>query len=62
MSALEPHVGQCPYCWEEIELVIDCTVDEQEYVEDCSVCCQPILVQARIENDLPQVNLLRENE
>jgi hypothetical protein len=35
---------QCPYCWELIELVVDCSVPEQEYVEDCSVCCRPIVV------------------
>lgn len=35
---------QCPYCWETIELVVDCSVDEQEYTEDCSVCCRPMII------------------
>ena len=34
----------CPYCGERIELSIDCSVEHQEYVEDCSVCCRPITV------------------
>jgi Cysteine-rich CPXCG len=34
----------CPYCGEPIELVIDDSVPEQRYVEDCSVCCRPIEV------------------
>ena len=34
----------CPHCWEEIEIVIDRSVPEQQYVEDCSVCCRPILL------------------
>lgn len=34
----------CPYCGEQIELSIDCSVEQQEYVEDCSVCCRPITV------------------
>lgn len=35
---------QCPYCWETIEVIADCSVSEQEYTEDCSVCCRPIIV------------------
>lgn len=35
---------QCPYCGEQIEMVVDCTAGDQNYVEDCGVCCQPILV------------------
>lgn len=34
---------QCPHCWETFETTIDCSVDEQSYVEDCYVCCRPIL-------------------
>ena len=33
---------QCPYCWESFSLLIDGSVDCQEYVEDCEVCCLPI--------------------
>ena len=32
----------CPYCGESIAIVIDLSVDEQSYIEDCSVCCRPI--------------------
>jgi len=42
MSLLETLSVECPYCGETIELVIDCSLPEQEYIEDCSVCCQPI--------------------
>ena len=34
----------CPYCGEAIELVVDYSAGSQEYVEDCSVCCRPIVV------------------
>ena len=34
----------CPYCGETIELVVDRSVERQEYTEDCSVCCRPIVV------------------
>ena len=32
----------CPYCGEQIELAVDCSVERQEYIEDCSVCCRSI--------------------
>jgi hypothetical protein len=32
---------QCPYCWEEISMLMDTSVSST-YVEDCEVCCNPI--------------------
>lgn len=49
MSSLQTVVVQCPCCWEQIELVIDCSVGRQEYIEDCSVCCRPIVITAIVE-------------
>ena len=34
----------CPCCGERIVLLIDPSIPEQQYVEDCSVCCRPIQV------------------
>ncbi len=34
----------CPCCGETISVVLDLSVPEQNYVEDCSVCCRPILL------------------
>ncbi len=45
MQHLETAFVQCPYCWEQIEVVVDCSVGNQEYVEDCAVCCRPWRVQ-----------------
>jgi hypothetical protein len=44
MSGGDATTIDCPYCGERIELGIDCSVDEQEYTEDCSVCCRPLVV------------------
>ena len=33
---------ECPYCAEQIEIVVDASIGQQQYVEDCSVCCKPI--------------------
>ena len=36
----------CPYCGEIIQVIVDLSVEDQDYVEDCSVCCRPIVMQA----------------
>ncbi len=36
------HHFQCPYCWEEISMLLDTSISKQTYVEDCEVCCNPI--------------------
>ncbi|WP_027158673.1 CPXCG motif-containing cysteine-rich protein [Methylobacter luteus] len=33
----------CPYCGQSIDIIVDTTLDAQEYYEDCPVCCAPIL-------------------
>ena len=40
----------CPYCWEEISMVLDTSVRGQTYVEDCEVCCHPIEVRYAVED------------
>jgi hypothetical protein len=41
----------CPCCWETIEIVLDLSVEEQHYVEDCSVCCRPITIGYRSDGE-----------
>jgi transcription elongation factor Elf1 len=40
----------CPFCGEQIIIVIDTSADSQSYVEDCQVCCQPMQVSVAIED------------
>ncbi|WP_242157376.1 CPXCG motif-containing cysteine-rich protein [Aestuariivivens sediminis] len=40
----------CPYCWEEVSVLIDHSVAEQSYIEDCEVCCNPINITIRFQN------------
>jgi len=73
MNGLETVQIQCPWCWEIIDLVVDLSANrslnddfsdvEQEYVEDCSVCCRPITVKTAISHngDL-QIEVDREND
>jgi len=41
----------CPYCWQQISMVLDVSVSHQTYVEDCEVCCQPIEVEYTLEDE-----------
>ena len=34
----------CPYCWEQISMLIDTSVTGQNYIEDCETCCNPIQI------------------
>ena len=38
----------CPYCGEQITLLVDLSVAQQEYIEDCEVCCRPIAISASV--------------
>lgn len=52
----------CPYCWEAIEIALDLSIDEQRQVEDCSVCCRPIVVAYRTEDGaLAALDIAAEN-
>ncbi len=33
---------QCPYCGQQLDIVVDPSVPRQEYIEDCQVCCRPV--------------------
>jgi Cysteine-rich CPXCG len=37
----------CPHCGETFSLEVDTSQSEQDLIEDCSVCCQPINVTIR---------------
>jgi len=63
MYELQPAVIQCPCCWEQIEILVDCSIDSQEYVEDCSVCCRPIIITAHAwEGELSGVEVRSEDD
>jgi hypothetical protein len=34
----------CPHCGETITLFLDLSIESQSYIEDCSVCCQPMTI------------------
>jgi hypothetical protein len=51
MLGLITEKSHCPYCGESIELVVDTSITQQEYIEDCQVCCRPMIISADIETN-----------
>ncbi len=53
----------CPYCGETIKVLIDSTDIDQQYIEDCQVCCKPIifLVSESMDGEV-SVNVYSEDE
>jgi transcription elongation factor Elf1 len=45
------HFFICPYCGEEISMMLDLSVRRQAYVEDCEVCCNPIEISYTVDGD-----------
>lgn len=62
MQSIETISQSCPYCGEPIVLLVDCSAGEQHYIEDCQVCCKPITVELRLDDNEPEVCLKTENE
>jgi hypothetical protein len=43
----EQFIG-CPYCGETISILVDDSLADQEYIEDCQVCCRPIVFRVAV--------------
>ncbi|MFT4769495.1 MAG: hypothetical protein ACI8RN_002640 [Glaciecola sp.] len=53
----------CPYCGEPLTLLLDTGDSDMAYIEDCQVCCQPMVVNVRSETDGElSVDVRREDE
>lgn len=60
---LETVSVECPYCGEWFETGVDLTGGSAEYVEDCQICCQPIVFKIRIsDGQLQELQIEREND
>ena len=52
----------CPYCWEPFEIALDLSVESQQQVEDCSVCCRPIVIRySASDGELTGLDVVAEN-
>jgi transcription elongation factor Elf1 len=44
------HFFTCPHCWQMISMILDLSIAEQNYVEDCEVCCNPIQINFTVQD------------
>jgi len=53
----------CPYCGEAIEVMVEVLEESQEYIEDCQVCCRPIVFNVEMAFDgSPSIYVRSEND
>ena len=63
MTLLETVQIACPYCGEQVEVVVDCSIEHQQYIEDCHVCCRPISLKLSVDDEgNPSVQTRHEDE
>ena len=63
MDEIHEQSISCPYCGEVFEVLINSEDSAQEYIEDCQVCCQPMVVLLWTDEDgTPVASLRREDE
>jgi len=51
VQALEEKDVECPYCGESITVLVDCSIPQQNYIEDCQVCCRPIVFDVSVDHE-----------
>ena len=49
MDLLQPIPVQCAFCGETIEVLVESNLEWQEYVEDCQVCCRPLVLTVTVD-------------
>ena len=59
---LESQDYQCPYCGEQVEALLDLSAGDQQYIEDCAVCCRPIVFDLRTDGEQWQLETRGEDE
>lgn len=61
MPGLRERATGCPYCGESISILVDESLPEQRYVEDCEVCCRPIVFAVTVSPD-GDIEVMASNE
>jgi len=41
MEVQEEYFYTCPFCFQSVSILVDKSVTEQSFIEDCEVCCRP---------------------
>ena len=63
MGFLQECFFDCPYCGEPVSVLVDTSCDEQSYIEDCQVCCRPMVLNIHVDDSgVPELQAYREDE
>ncbi|PVZ66727.1 CPXCG motif-containing cysteine-rich protein [Pelagibaculum spongiae] len=62
MNSLSERSVDCPYCGEKIDVLIDFEDIGNQYVEDCQVCCKPIVFSVSALEDSLEVLVRSEDD
>ena len=52
----------CPYCGETLYLEPEPQDSTVEYIEDCHICCNPIVFKIRYSSEGSQIEARKEND
>lgn len=39
---MEEYFYSCPFCFSQVSILVDLSIPNQQYIEDCERCCNPI--------------------
>ncbi|PCI21693.1 MAG: restriction endonuclease [Piscirickettsiaceae bacterium] len=53
---------QCPYCGEQIDTFVDTSQENQQIIEDCSVCCRPIELNITVDEINQSIKLVAQTD
>ncbi len=63
MSLFQESTVSYPYCAESISILLDGSVEEQQYIEDCEVCCRPMDIKVIVAaNGSVRLDVRRKND
>ena len=62
MLALTETTIHCPYCGEPNRVLLDPGEAEQSYIEDCQVCCRPIVFVLALEGSNVTARVFTEDD
>ena len=48
---MDSQLIHCPYCGEQLEVAVDWSIRQQEYVKDRQICCEPMTPNVSIDED-----------
>ena len=40
---------QCPSCWQWTPVLVDILAGAQDYIDECGICCRPLLLRVQFE-------------